>query len=339
MSQQQDEPDFREHLGTEIVNAFRQGGLDLTAQHQLRFLFVAEAEAAGRDLAAALEAEGFTCELEQLEDGGWLCMATRSMSLDVEALNALGLHFLALGSERGAEFGGWERVPTLAEILAAGGGLTVGKINPGEVDLERYPHAVFVRIPEPIEPIARGERYEDPLAAALEERGVGIVTGGGSQLGREARIEFVRLDLQLADLNGSLSLVREAMEELGAPIGSMLEFETAGRSESIRFGTQQELAIYLDGASLPDRVYEATDVGVLTGLLNGALAPTSAGEVRHEWHGSTESGLFIYGPSAERMFEAVEPVLLTYPLGQNSRVVIRSDADVEPREVRIPRRD
>jgi hypothetical protein len=32
-----------------------------------------------------------------------------------------------------------------------------------------------------IEPLDRGDRYEDPLQATLEKVGIGRVTGGGSQ--------------------------------------------------------------------------------------------------------------------------------------------------------------
>jgi hypothetical protein len=48
--------------------------------------------------------------------------------------------------------------------------------------LGQYPHLVIVRIPEHIEPMDRGDRYEDPLDAKLKESGLGEVTGGGSQL-------------------------------------------------------------------------------------------------------------------------------------------------------------
>ncbi|MCY3008286.1 MAG: hypothetical protein NTY42_00455 [Planctomycetota bacterium] len=45
-----------------------------------------------------------------------------------------------------------------------------------------YPHLVIARIPEHIEPMDRGERYEDPLSEELQKAAAGEVTGGGSQL-------------------------------------------------------------------------------------------------------------------------------------------------------------
>ncbi|MFY9560352.1 MAG: hypothetical protein WAQ52_08980 [Terriglobales bacterium] len=42
-------------------------------------------------------------------------------------------------------------------------------------------HLFYIRIPESLGPLARGEKYEGPLGKALGE--LGEVTGGGSQLG------------------------------------------------------------------------------------------------------------------------------------------------------------
>ncbi len=47
---------------------------------------------------------------------------------------------------------------------------------------KNYPYFVEVKLIEQIPPVARGERYEDPLADTLEKLGLGTVTGGGAQL-------------------------------------------------------------------------------------------------------------------------------------------------------------
>ena len=44
------------------------------------------------------------------------------------------------------------------------------------------PELIFVRLPEPLEPNERGDRYEDPLNAELQLAGLGEVSGGGTQL-------------------------------------------------------------------------------------------------------------------------------------------------------------
>jgi hypothetical protein len=43
-----------------------------------------------------------------------------------------------------------------------------------------FPHVVGARLYEQIEPIDRGDRYEDPLQTVLDDTDVGRVTGGGS---------------------------------------------------------------------------------------------------------------------------------------------------------------
>ena len=42
------------------------------------------------------------------------------------------------------------------------------------------PPVVVARLYEHIEPVDRGDRYEDPLQTVLDETNVGRVTGGGS---------------------------------------------------------------------------------------------------------------------------------------------------------------
>ena len=53
-----------------------------------------------------------------------------------------------------------------------------------------FPHVVIARFYEHIEPIDRGERYEDRLQAVLDETNVGRVTGGGSQLNEVGGIDY-----------------------------------------------------------------------------------------------------------------------------------------------------
>lgn len=96
-----------------------------------------------------------------------------------------------------------------------------------------YPHFVFAKVMDPVMPIDRGTKYEDPLFETLEVRSLGEVTGGGSQLNKENKIEWVGIDIQLADLDGALELVRQRLRELGAPAGSVLEFERDGKQVTV----------------------------------------------------------------------------------------------------------
>ncbi|HEX6045288.1 MAG TPA: hypothetical protein VFZ22_12425 [Pyrinomonadaceae bacterium] len=193
---------------------------------------------------------------------------------------------------------------------------------------------VLARIYENIQPIDRGERYEDPLQAVLEAKGVGQVTGGGSQLNEVGGIDYVDIEIELANLDEALDVVVEALENAGAPEGSEL-LQSSDEKVLREFGKQQCLAIYLDGVSLPEEVYEKLDFDAVIAELETAAG---AGSYRSFWQGPEETGLFYFGSDAEAMFTNVEPVLRRLPIGQNARVVVRAGKPgLNPREVRIPR--
>lgn len=206
------------------------------------------------------------------------------------------------------------------------------------VDRERFPHLVIARIPEHIEPMDRGARYEDPVQDALAIRDLGMVTGGGSQLTAAAEIGYVDVELALADLDGALEVVQRILEEAGAPVGSQLLFEQDGVEVERAFGVQEALALYLDGTSLSKEIYAETDIDALMERLASA-ADSAGGELRSAWNGPTETALYHYGPSADAMLVALQPVFHEFPICQNARLVIRQGADGATRTLRIPRRN
>jgi hypothetical protein len=196
---------------------------------------------------------------------------------------------------------------------------------------------VFAKIWESIQPIARGDRYEDPLQEELEKRGLGEVTGGGSSYDKAHGISYVGVDIELGSLD-DLDLVKRVLEGAGAPKGSELQFEREGRREVMPFGVTEGLAIWLDGISLPDAIYEQADTDALADSLWEILKKLPGSEIRGSWQGPEETAIYIYGMDAEAMFSAIEPVLRAYPQCQNARVVIRhGNPALGPREVRMPR--
>lgn len=194
------------------------------------------------------------------------------------------------------------------------------------------PVTVIARIYEPIQPVDRGDRYEDPLDAALNGQQIGAVTGGGSQLNDDGAIEFAEIEIELTNLDDGLAVVVEALEQAGAPEGSEIR-----RDDTVirQFGRQQCVAIYLDGVSLPDEVYAELDFDALIETLTRAAGENSYHGVSQ---GAEETGLFFFGPNAEEMFTRVEPALRALPIGQNARIVIREGKSSLPsRTVRLPR--
>jgi hypothetical protein len=197
-----------------------------------------------------------------------------------------------------------------------------------------FPHLVLARVYEHIEPIDRGDRYEDPLQATLEKMGIGRVTGGGSQLDELGGITYADVEIELANVDEALRIVAEALEVAGAPQGSEL-IQTSDNRVLREFGKLQCLAIYLDGTSLPDEVYANLDFEAAVAAIGAAAGDNS---YRGFWQGPEETGLFLFGPDAEAMFARVEPVLRRLPIGQNARVVIRhGKQSLSPREIRMPR--
>ena len=198
-----------------------------------------------------------------------------------------------------------------------------------------FSHVVIARVHEYIEPIDRGARYEDPLQTVLEQRGLGQVTGGGSQLNETGGIDYADVEIEVANLDDALRVVTGALEEAGAPERSELIDAASGRVLT-EFGKQQCLAVFLDGTSLPNEVYEQLDFDAVVAELGAAAGPDSF----HAFsQGEEETGLFFFGPDAEAVFSRVEPVLRRLPIGQTARVVIRHGTQsLNSREVRMPRR-
>ena|SRR5215467_13955507 len=98
---------------------------------------------------------------------------------------------------------------------------------------ESSPLFVYIKLPCNLQPIERGEKFEDPIQEALEKEKLGTVTGGGSQLadpddeGRPT-IEFCGIDVDLYSVEKGLDLLRRELIRLQAPQGTMLLYELDG---------------------------------------------------------------------------------------------------------------
>ncbi len=95
--------------------------------------------------------------------------------------------------------------------------------------------SVCVRIPGRVEPLERGERFEDPLQEALDAGEFGEVTGGGTQLsvpdtaGRQ-QVEYCEIELELYETERGLALLRRELARLRAPRGTVLAYKLNGNS-------------------------------------------------------------------------------------------------------------
>jgi hypothetical protein len=174
-----------------------------------------------------------------------------------------------------------------------------------------------VRLNARLHAVQRGDRYEDPLAFWLEERFPGSrVTAAGtlvSPLGEPLSCA-VR-----ADVAGAPEEVRDAvvefLEEHGTPRGSVVLVDDL---EPLEFGTNEGLALYLDGTSLAPEVYATLDINEFIDELHEELGATGA--IQAFWEGTGTTAIYVYGPSAELMTAAVAELLTVHPLARDSRL-------------------
>lgn len=176
---------------------------------------------------------------------------------------------------------------------------------------------VMAQLNMKLQPIERGEYFEDPLQEKLEEAGVGAVTGGGTMLAESNEIDWCDLEIEVNRVSESvLALLMATLESLDAPKGSKLILPSG---EERPFGKSEGLAVYLNGTELPKEVYENSDAGYVIEECERLLG--EAGKYFGAWDGPVETGLYFYGAEFAKMREAIAPVLASYPLCQKARVV------------------
>ncbi|WDI32914.1 hypothetical protein PUV54_06845 [Hyphococcus flavus] len=177
---------------------------------------------------------------------------------------------------------------------------------------------VIARLNAKVQPIDRGEYYEDPLCETLEGAGLGDVTGGGTQMADEPYgIEFCDLEICVNEANEeTLATIIKRLNDLGAPKGSKLIIEETAKE--IPFGVNEGIGVFLNGSDLPDKVYAECDINHVVDEFDRQLG--DKGAFRGYWEGSRETALYCYGRSFEEMKAALQPFLDSYPLCEGARI-------------------
>ncbi|SCZ72810.1 hypothetical protein SAMN04488118_11543 [Epibacterium ulvae] len=181
------------------------------------------------------------------------------------------------------------------------------------------PTMVIAQLNARVQPIDRGDYFEDPLDEVLRSSGLGEVTGGGTQLTDEPDgIEFCDVEIVVNDASkGTLGTIIDTLEQLGAPKGSLLKVST--EQDAIRFGKLEGLALFLNGTDLPDEVYAASDINNIVSRCNELME--GIGSFRGHWEGSKETALYFYGSDFEAMKSAIAHFVENDPLCALSRIV------------------
>lgn len=83
-------------------------------------------------------------------------------------------------------------------------------------------YSIWTTIPEDLEPLERGERFDLPLVDALELANLGDVVGGGTMLG-EGGITECNIELQVSDVQLALPVIRKVLRDGAAPSGTSIQ--------------------------------------------------------------------------------------------------------------------
>ena len=96
------------------------------------------------------------------------------------------------------------------------------------------PHIISIFIPGNIQPFDRGERFSDPLQAALERKSLGEVFEEGTHLetvGGHQVIKGCQIEIEIKNLRKSLPVISQILVEGGAPAETKITVEGKGEPQ------------------------------------------------------------------------------------------------------------
>lgn len=169
-----------------------------------------------------------------------------------------------------------------------------------------------------LQPLHRGEFFEDPLDEVLQSKNIGSICGGGTMQSATGEIEYCDVEIEVPATSSQVEeLIMGTLEQLGAPKGSKLVVE--GENREVPFGKAEGVAVYLNGTDLPDEIYRECDSNFVHSEFDRLLE--DEGKVYSYWQGPTETALYLYGRSYVSMTARIEQFIRTYPLCRLCRVV------------------
>lgn len=102
-------------------------------------------------------------------------------------------------------------------------------------------HVISIFIPGNIQPLERGERFADPLQAALERENLGEVFEEGTHLETVEDRQVVKgcqLEIEVKNLRRGLAIIEQILREGKAPAGTKITVE--GKGEPQVFKTRDD---------------------------------------------------------------------------------------------------
>ncbi len=150
------------------------------------------------------------------EPAAWAIFGTTPpTATTLASLDAWVEELIRLGAESGCLFEGWGTYPPGATKQL----LSIGQFHQDDDETKaRFPLLLHVRVPMSVEPIERGERYDEPLATMLEKKSLGRLIRAGSLCDAETyeTVGF-ELVLRVADQELAARSVKQKLLESGAP--------------------------------------------------------------------------------------------------------------------------
>ncbi|MDP9194028.1 MAG: hypothetical protein M3P06_20220 [Acidobacteriota bacterium] len=178
------------------------------------------------------------------------------------------------------------------------------------------PTYVVAQLNARLQPLDRGEFFEDPLEQVLADAGVGSISGGGTLQAKSGEIEYCDIEIELTTYSErTIRLIVDALERLAAPKGSKLHLP---EERQLSFGRAEGLAVYLNGTDLPDETYKSCDSNFVYSEFDRLLS--GVGHVFSHWQGPNETALYMYGEKFSVMRDRLENFLASYPLCERARV-------------------
>jgi len=91
-----------------VLIQLRKVGSKLALPHDIEFFFYFPSQAIGENAAEKIRAMGFEVTVNRASQGdSWLCLATKRMIPDLQALEEIRVAFTALAGAMDGEYDGW----------------------------------------------------------------------------------------------------------------------------------------------------------------------------------------------------------------------------------------
>ena len=151
-------------------------------------------------------------------------------------------------------------------------------------------------------PIARGEIYREPIEELFEEKNLGEVTGGGTQLAKEGGPLYCELELEVNDdSNSFIDELKLNLEKIGIPKGSKLFLEN---DTVIELGTLEGVGVSLNYENAPKSLLDEIDFEKFWEDIENVITPY--GKYHYDWNGNGKVTVYYYGKNAEKIKNIVD---------------------------------